>query len=292
MNNTLSMTADFERQKNIKASAITFGVAAALLLIFILVRWQLPEVPEAPTEEFIEINLGSGDLGSGDDQPMLPGEPAPAEQVSYTPPQPVPSKAVAEDVKDIETDDRPDNTDAPAIRKPVVAKPNATKIDDNTKIPKPSNTTTPQPVVQAPPKPKAVLGRTTGGNGNGGNGADSYKPGTGEGIAGGAGDQGRPGGSPTGTSYTGTPKNFGVRVLNIPNQSFEDDFNQNAKIAVQIEVDPSGKITSAAITQKGSSGTATASMKNTALRMARQLKMGTSDGGQKGIVVFDFKVRG
>ena len=65
----------------------------------------------------------------------------------------------------------------------VVAKPNATRIDDNNKTVKQTTATTPQPVTQAPPKPRAVLGRTTGSNGNGGNGADTYKPGSGEGIS-------------------------------------------------------------------------------------------------------------
>jgi hypothetical protein len=240
-------------------------------------------------QEFLEVNLGTDDFGSGNDQPLLPGEPAPAKQTAYTPPQPV--KAVADDVKDVETDDRDDN-DAPAIRKPVVAKPNATRIDDNNKTVKQTTATVPQPVTQAPPKPRAVLGRTTGGNGNGGNGAETYKPGTGEGIAGGSGDQGRPGGNPNGTNYNGQRKTFGTKVFNIPNQSFEDDFNQNAKIAVEVIVDDAGKVTSAAVTARGSTGTATQSMRNTALRLARQLKFGSSDGGQKGVVVFDFKVRG
>ena len=289
MNNTLSMSAEFERQKNIKATAITLGIAGALLLIVILVRWPLPTVAPTPVQEFLEVNLGTDDFGSGKDQPLLPGEPAPAKQIAYTPPQPV--KAVADDVKDVETDDRNDN-DAPAIRKPVVAKPNATRIDDNNKTVKQTAATVPQPITQAPPKPRAVLGRTTGGNGNGGNGAETYKPGTGEGIAGGSGDQGRPGGDPNGTNYSGQRKTFGTKVFNIPNQSFEDDFNQNAKIAVEVIVDDAGKVTSAAVTARGSTGTATQSMRNTALRLARQLKFGSSDGGQKGVVVFDFKVRG
>ena len=289
MNNSLSITAEFERQKNIKALLITLGIAEALLLLVILWKWSLPVVPPVPTQEFLEVNLGTDDFGSGDDQPLLPGEPAPAQQTSYTPPQPV--KAVADNVKDVETDDREDN-DAPVIIKPVLANPNGTKIDDNNKTVKPTAATTPQPVTQAPPKPRAVLGRTTGGNGNGGNGADTYKPGTGEGIAGGSGDQGRPGGDPNGTNYSGQRKTFTTKVFNIPNQSFEDDFNQNAKIAVEVVVNDAGKVTSASITPRGSTGTATQSMKNTALRLARELKFGASDGGQKGVVVFDFKVRG
>src|SRR5215212_8178444 len=111
MNNAISISADFERQKNIKAAVITLGIGGALLLLLILLKWTLPVVPPPPVEEFIEVNLGSGDLGSGKDQPLLPGEPAPTEQTAYVPPQP--AHAVAEDVKDVETDDRAENNDAP-----------------------------------------------------------------------------------------------------------------------------------------------------------------------------------
>ena len=287
MNNYLSMSSEFERQKKIRASAITFGIGLSLLLLFILLKWPIPTEPIAPEQEFIEVNLGSGDLGSGKDQPLLPGEPAPAQQVAYTPPTPVQSRV--DDAKDVDTDDSPNNTTTATVRRPAVSKPNATKIDNDNKVVK-TNPAPQQAVVQAPPKPKAVLGRTTGGNGNGGNGADSYRPGTGEGIAGGPGDQGRPGGNPNGTNYTGNPSNFGIKVLNLPPQSFQDDFNKNAKIAVEVTVDGSGKVTSASLTPRGSSGTATSEMKSTALRLARQLKFGNSQNGQKGVVVFDFKV--
>jgi hypothetical protein len=288
MNHSLSITAEFERQKNIKASAITLGIAVALVLLFILVKWPLPTIPATPIQEYLEVNLGSSDVGSGDDQPLLPGEPAAAEQPSYTPPQPV--KAVAEDIKDVETDDKADN-DAPVIKRPTTAKPNATKINNDNKTVKTTATPTPQPVAVAPPKPKAVLGRTTGGNGNGGNGADTYKPGSGQGEGGGQGDQGTPGGDPNGRSYSGTPKSFGVRVLNIPNQSFEDEFNENAKVAVDIVVSAAGKITSVTLQPRGTT-TSNRNIINIALRRARELKMGESDGGQKGTVVFNFKVRG
>ena len=73
MNNTLSMSAEFERQKNIKATAITLGIAGALLLIVILVRWPLPTIAPTPVQEFLEVNLGPDDFGSGKDQPLLPG---------------------------------------------------------------------------------------------------------------------------------------------------------------------------------------------------------------------------
>jgi hypothetical protein len=277
----------FERQKNTKARVITACVAVLIALMAILIKWPLPTLPLPVADEGIEINLGSGDEGFGSDQPQLPGNPAPAQQVAYTPPQPLPAQTEA--AKDVETDDKA--SDAPVITKPANPKPDATKLDEQTKVVK--STPAPQPVAAtpAPPKPKAVLGRTIGGSGNGGNGASTYERGGNQGIAGGTGDQGRPGGNPNGTTYTGTPKNFGMRVLSIPPQSFEDDFNQNAKIAIEIQVDEGGRITSAVLTSKGSTGTATPEMKATALRLARQLKMGASGGGQKGIVVFYFKVR-
>src|SRR5215203_3222634 len=256
MNNHLSMSAEFEKQKNIQASALTAAIAGALLFIFIWVKLSIPQEPIPPIDEFVEVNLGTGDQGFGTDQPKLPGDPAPARQTSYTPPQPVQSREEA--VKDVASADN--NHDAPPV------------------------------MTQAPPRPKAVLGRTIGGNGNGGNGADSYKPGGNEGIAGGNGDQGRPGGDPNGRNYTGTPRSFGVKVMSIPNQSFEDDFNQNAKVAMDIVVDEGGKVSSATFQPKGST-TSDRRYIDIAKRSAFQLRMG-NNGGQKGTVIFNFKVKG
>ncbi|MBD0297912.1 MAG: hypothetical protein ICV84_22405 [Flavisolibacter sp.] len=281
------MDAHFERQKNIKAAAITGGVAGALFLLFILIRWDLPTITPPVTEEIIDINLGSGDAGFGSNQPQLPGEPAAAAQTAYTPPQPV--HATATHVKDVETDDRPEN-DAPVLHKPANAKPDATEID------KPSKTVNSKPTsepvaTQAPPQPKAVLGRTVGGNGNGGNGADRYEKGGNEGIAGGTGDQGRPGGDPNGRAYSGTPRNFGVKVFNIPAQSFEDDFNENAKIAMDIVTDGNGKVISATFQPRGST-TSNRQMIDIARRRAFELKnISTGDGPAKGTVIFNFKVK-
>lgn len=285
MNNTLYMSDTFERQKNVKATAVTLGVVGVLLLIMILYKWPLPTLYQPLIQELIEVNLGNSDVGSGNDQPLLPGEPAPSKHLAYSPPAPV--HAREDNVKDVETDDK--NVDAPEIKKPSITKQNATKIDNDNKSIKTNNK--PQTVVtQAPPKPKAVLGRTTGGDGIGGNGADSYKKGTGEGIAGGNGDQGRPGGAPGGKDYTGTPKNFGVRVLQISNQSFEDEFNENAKVALEVTADEKGRVLSAIFNLKNST-TNNRSMVDIARRKAFELKLGTSDAGQKGIVIFNFKLK-
>ena len=285
MNNAISMPTDFERQKNIQASVLTAVVTGAVLLLILIVKWSTPVKVEQPAPEYVEINLGSSDIGSGNDQPELPGDPAPAQQTSYTPPQA--TQAHEEMVKDASTDET--DPTAAAVLKPTASHPEATKINTESKTVKTTNTT-PQPApVVAPPKPRAMMGRTYGGNGNGGNGADTYKPGTGEGIAGGNGDQGRPGGDPNGKSYTGAPRSFGVREFSIPSQSFEDDFNQNAKIAMEIVTNSDAKVISASYTSKGSTGTATSQMIEIARRRAFQLKGIGAD--MKGTVVFNFKVR-
>ncbi len=289
MNNQLSIsTAEFERQKNVKASVYTACITILIFLIFIWVKMTIPKQEEPLVEEFMEVNLGSGDQGFGTDQPLLPGDPAPAMQASYTPPQAVQSRE--ESVRDISSEDN--SPQAPTVIKPAVSSPTATKTNAESKSVKPSNNTTQPVVTQAPPQPRAVLGRTTGGNGNGGNGADTYKSGGNEGVAGGTGDQGRAGGDPNGRNYSGTPKNFGVQVLNIPNQSFEDDFNRDAKVAMDIMVDAGGKVTSATYQPRGSN-TSDRKYLDIARRSAFQLKtFGASSGGQKGTVVFNFKVKG
>lgn len=282
------MTAAFETEKNRKAALLTLGIAVILTLLFFWVKWQLPVVDPPILTEELEVNLGSGDEGFGSDQPMLPGEPAPAAEPAYTPPQATPARAEA--AKDIETDDRPTN-DAVALPRPATPTPKATQIAENSK---PVNNPVPaaQPVVNNnPPRPKAVLGRTVGGNGNGGNGADTYKAGGSEGIAGSTGDQGQPGGDPNGRTYDGPRKNFGVRVLQITDQSFEDDFNENAKVAMDVEADASGKVINATFQPRGST-TSSRNHIDIARRRAFQLKLGTSDGGQKGTVIFNFKVKG
>lgn len=289
------MTDHFESKKNLKAGSYTALVCAALLIIFLFVRWSLPALPEPPVEEGIEVNLGSSDQGLGEDQPFEPGPPAPANQPTYTPPATAPTPD--DNVKDIETDDK--EKDAPEIKKPIVTKPNATKVPEKevvkskpVKNPKPIET--PAPPI---PKPKAQM-KGVGGTGTGGNDADNYKKGGNQGIAGGRGDQGRPGGNPNSDNYTGGGRgNSGVsisrglqgrRFVSLP--SFQDDFNENAKVAVDIRVDESGKVISATYQQRGST-TSDASMKEIAIRKALQIKLNSGSQESVGTIIFNFKLR-
>jgi len=295
MNNASYITDNFESKKNAKASGYTAVVCACLVVVFLFVKWTLPVQPPEPAEEGIEVNLGNSDLGLGTDQPKSPDRPAPSEaKPAYTPPKASPD--VSEPVKDIETDDK--DEDAPEIIKPPVTKPNATKAPEKNivekTISKPKPVTNPTPPA---PKPKAVF-KGVSGDGKGGNESDSYKKGGNQGIAGGAGDQGKPGGNPDSKNYDGAGRGTGGvsisrglqgrRVTGVP--AFEDEFNENAKVAMDIKVDENGRVVSAEYQPRGST-TSDASMKAIARRKAMQVRFSTGDAESVGTIVFNFRLK-
>lgn len=275
---------DLDKRNYTEAALYTGIIAVALLLFIWFVKFYQPVAIVATPEETIEINLGSSDVGSGKDQPQLPGEPAPAQQQSYTPPQA--SNTTEEAAKDIEENNE---ADAPPVTKPTVTKPDAKKIAEETKTVKTNAPVSTAPPTPPAPQPKAVMGQVRGGNGNGGNGAATYKPGTGEGQGGGPGDQGSVGGNPNGRNYT--PKNLGVRVVSIPAQSFEDDFNEGGTIALDIEVNPGGQLVSATYQVNGSSLPRSSKQYNIALTRARQIKYPQIESGFKQKLSFNFSVK-
>jgi len=286
---------NFESRKNWKASGYTLLICTLLAIAFLFITWTLPSTPPPVVEEGIEVNLGNSDQGLGTDQPYLPGKPSPQDQEKYTPPKAAPVQKVA--MKEVETDDKEE--DAPAIKKPPVTKPNATKIPDK-EIAKTKPVKVAEPIDNpppTPPKPKAVF-KGVNGTGTGGNDADNYKPGKNQGVAGGHGDQGQPGGDPNSQNYTGGGRgNSGVsisrglqgrRITGLP--SFSDDFNENAKVAVDIRVDGSGNVVSAEYQPRGST-TSDASMKAIAIRKAHQVKFNSGNDESVGTLVFNFKLK-
>jgi hypothetical protein len=201
-------------------------------------------------------------------------------------------------VKDVETNEA--EKDAPVVKTPPVTKPEATKIAEKdvvktqpVKVVQPVST--PAPVVA---KPKAVF-KGVNGTGTGGNDADSYKKGGNEGIAGGRGDQGRPGGDPNSKNYEGTGGrgNSGItisrgltgrRMVSLP--SFEDEFDENAKVAVDIKIDGNGNVISAVYQPRGST-TGSNSYKSIATRKATQIKFNPGAEESMGTIIFNFRVR-
>jgi hypothetical protein len=289
----------FESRKNVKAGSYTALVCGLLLVIFLFVKWGMPPLPPPPPfDEGIEVNLGNSDVGSGNDQPFEPGPPAQSNQEAYVPPKAAVAK---EDVKDIETDDK--DEDAPVIKKPPVAKPEATKVPEK-EVVKAKPVSNPKPVeTPAPPapRPKAVF-KGVNGEGTGGNEATSYKKGSGEGIAGGRGDQGRPGGNPDSKNYTGGGRGTsGMRIGNglsgrgiARAYKYQDDFNENATVAVDVRIDKDGNVISASYQLRGST-TSDSYYKEKAIETVRKSKFTASSSApdeQTGTVLVTFKVRG
>jgi hypothetical protein len=290
------VTDNFETQKNIKASGYTLMVCVLLLIILLFVKWTLPSIPPPPDEEGIEVNLGNSEQGLGVDQPFLPGKPAPEDKQSYQPPKQV--NVPVEASKDFETDDK--DADAPVIKKPPVSKPEATKIPDKEVVktkPVRNPQRTNEPPAPTPPKPKAVF-KGVNGTGSGGNEADNFKKGGNQGIAGGRGDQGAPGGNPDADNYKGGGTgNSGVAIKNglsgrniVRTPAFEDDFNENAKVAVDIRIDAGGNVISAEYQPRGST-TSDPNLKAIALKKARQVKFNSGSDESSGTLQFNFKLK-
>jgi len=295
MQNNGHMADNFESQKNLKASGYTLGICILLAVLMFIVSWTLPVQAPPVIEEGIEVNLGNSDQGLGTDQPYLPGKPSAQDHEKYTPPkQAVVEKEAA---KDVETDDN-NKEEAPVVKKPPVTKPNATKIPDKDVVKTPAKPVKKPETTPTPPKPKPkALMHGVNGTGTGGNDADDYKPGGNQGVAGGRGDQGAPGGNPNSNNYTGGGHgNSGVaisrglagrRITGLP--SFTDDFNQNAKVAVDIHVDANGNVTDATYQPRGST-TSDASLKDIAIRKAKQVKFNGGSDESVGTLVFNFRV--
>jgi len=299
MANTLTMVdQQFETKKNWRATTYTAVVIGALLLFFIVWRWPLQTFASTIIEEGIEVNLGNSEQGLGEDQPFLPGKPAPSDAQAYTPP-PKAEPDKEDDVKDIATDDKDD--DAPEFKKPPVVKPKpeATKVPEKEvvkNIPVKNTEPVSNPTPPAP-KPKAVF-KGVNGTGTGGNESDNFKKGGNQGIAGGKGDQGKPGGDPDSKNYTGTGKgNSGVSVSRglqgrniVRNPPFEDEFNENAKVAVDIKIDQNGTVMSAEYQPRGST-TSDPGMKAIAIKKAKQVKFNSGSAESAGTIVFNFKLK-
>jgi outer membrane biosynthesis protein TonB len=298
----------FDQDKNLKASTYTILLVGGLLIISFLISWAPPPPIEIPVEEGMEVNLGNSEMGAGDIQPLLPDEPVDLiEEVKPSPPQAAAQEAP---VKDIETNDEDLEAPPAVVKKPVEKPKKKPEVKPTPEIPKP--VTKPKPEAKpvetppAPPKPKFIYkGQSGNTSGQGGNNADTYQPSNGQGIAGGKGDQGKPNGSADSDSYTGNGGSGsggsgisisrglqGRRISSRP--SFEEDFNENAKIAVDIKIDASGKVVSVAIQPRGTT-TGNTSMKAIALQKARQLKFTPDENApdvQLGTIVFNFRIKG
>lgn len=283
------MSASFEARKNQQASMITAGFAGIMILLLFLWKWKLPIIEKELPEQGIEIVLNLPEDppipakgGGGGGNPVLASGPIGTASAPQVPGTDEPSKDVVEDKT------------APVISKPVVTKPKAKKENTNPSVVK----ATPKPIVEtpAPAKPKAVVGKTLGGNNNGGGVATTYDQaggkgngtgvGTGNGNGGGSGN-GNGGGRGTGTGPGNGPKvTRGDRRI-ISAYAFQGDLDKATVYAdIKVTEDGVGQFMQYA---KGSTATG-ASYRTAISQYLRNMRFDKSDHESVVTVQFNFRV--
>lgn len=271
---------------NIKAAAWTVGIHILLFLLFLLVRYTLP-APVPPVEELgMEVNLGTDADGSGTDQPMATGDPAPDRASARY-------HAAAQQNTEARDMAQTDDPDAPAVKQ--VQPNNASVRNNNTQTTTQQRNRNQQQASsnnRQQQNPRYVYNGATG---NGGNGAVTDKPGTGEGNTTGSGDRGVPGGTPGASNYTGSPGNGTGGISHtlsgrgISPAQFYAEFHEGGKVVVQVTVDRSGNIISKRIKSSPSE-----ELSRIALQKLSQAKFSSSSNAepqQFGTVTIVFKAR-
>ncbi len=283
----------FEGEKNRKALMYTLIVCGVFLIFAIFYTWPMIIPPTPTVTDLIDVNLGNEVEGMGSVQPLVKGERAPDNQ-SVASHQSA-RKVHEEPSQNIKADES-DNKDAAPVVK-TEKKNDKAKIVNKESVTTASKNIHPSPVVNpnpAPPKPKIPLYK--GGTGNGGNGATEDNGYRNQGYKPGNGDAGSPDGSPD--AYGNSPggkSGFSVirglsgrRPIHFPNM--EGDFNENAKVYVDIKVSAAGTVTSAVISR----GTTTSNpaLRNTAIEKAKQLKFPPSQNNiESGTILFNFVLK-
>jgi len=245
MNYYTAMMQSFEREKNRQAMMITIGVALAMLFTFILWKWPLPKIEIPPQLTYVEVQLEDfppdvkfGGGGGGGNKVQADQEKGIAK--ASVPP------GVPDETKELRADDK--DEEAPAVNKTVATKPEAKTINQNASIVK----TNPKPIVEtpAPPKPKAVAGKTLSGTGTGGGTADKYDiaggdKGGGTGVGKGPGYGGNSGGGTGGGNGTGFgtgngPKRVSGNRTLITSVKLDAGENISGKVEAEIKVSADG----------------------------------------------------
>lgn len=273
-----------------KALAWTVGIHIVLILLFILVKYSVPAAM-AVEELGMEVNLGTSNNGSGDNQPMYMEDPAAAVTLNNTPaaaPQETNEKELMES----------DEADAPVIKRTAPTDNNTRKQPSTTLNRRPTPASHPAATAntnnttQQTQRPRYVYNGTTG---RGGNSASANQPGTSEGNTTGEDDRGIPGGTPGASNYTDSPGpgtggiSHTLTGRDISPKQFSAEFNEGGKVVIRIKVDRKGNIISKTV--KSSPST---TLTRIALQKLAQAKFSASPNAapeQFGEITIVFKTR-
>jgi colicin import membrane protein len=289
----------------------TVLVHVMLFGMLILVGFSTPRQPD--TEEGILVNFGTGETGIGDIEPSPPAykeeSKAPPVKEIATPPASTAKSAVKTKEEPLLSQDK---EDAPAVKKadPEVVKKRLEKIEADKKIKeqleaeraeKRKEEAEQKRIAAEQQRESDIMNRTKNALANSQNRGTSS---TGEGIAGGPGNQGDPNGSinskvrgsgsglgdsGTGTGDKGISYSLagrGFKALPLPKY----DYQEGGRVVVEVSVDRSGKVVSATPGIKGST-----TLDDYLLRVAKEAALKASfevkqDAPviQKGTITYNF----
>ncbi|MCX8020978.1 MAG: hypothetical protein N2747_10845 [Chitinophagaceae bacterium] len=287
-----TMTISTEDKIKRKAALLTLLFIGLFTATAFYLKWSVPEFEKTTFEPGVEVELTLPEVP----EPEIPedgggggGNPVQAAGPRGEAPEVKPAPGLPEDSDELEDDPK---SEAPAITKPIVTKPQAVKV-----VNKSIEKTEPRPVeTPAPPKPKAVMGKTTSGTGTGGGTTDDYErsggSGTGAGVGTGSGTGGGRGSGTGGGAGSGSGGGTGPRVVRgdrkiVRSYSFEGDLDR-AVIYANIQVSPEGigKFISIA---KGSSSTSSA-YKQAIIEYLQHIRFDKADHESMVTVQFNFYV--
>jgi len=273
----IQSTASFEREKNIKAAGITLLISLVLLLCFIWVIIPTIQVVPKPAYAPIEVILDS----------HLPVPEVPINDNSG-----IGSKASSSVGTATENSAPPNNVpNKPAATVSAAPKTNPTALHGG------ASNTSGNKTAAKENSPKAVFTGAKGTSNDNSDNNDDFNKYSNQMGGNGNGNGKNPGnGEGSGTrdghgAGSGVSIGSGLKGRRIKNHlTFEDDFNENAKVIVDITVDKSGKVIGAEINPRGTT-TSNATIRAIAKRKAYELTFNLgNEEEQTGSVNFTFKV--
>ncbi|MFT5745649.1 MAG: outer membrane biosynthesis protein TonB [Saprospiraceae bacterium] len=293
---------------NEKKARIAAGIGLLVLIAALLYPFMIQPDPP-PGQAGILINLGIPDVGEGDENAPLPTaeeteqeEAEPVEQEEVEEEEIVEKKPEREEVKETPKKEvvKTEDPKAIALRKKkerdAKAKKDARdKADREAKLK--------QAKVDAEKRAKAKVAAAAKAKQDAEKrAAADLKSSLGGGFGGGKGNTGKPGdegqsnGDPSGLGSvgggSGTVRGFGDRGFTSPGK-LTDNSNSEGKVAIEVCVDASGRVTSAKKTLSGTTATDTNLYKK-AVAHAKKYKFAASSSNSKqcGTILYDFKFRG
>ncbi|MBS1630012.1 MAG: TonB family protein [Bacteroidetes bacterium] len=218
---------------------ITLGIHALLLLLLLLWHFNLPAQQPASVEMGMEVNLGTSDQGSGDDQPMDVEDPASSAMAAHRAAEASPSSA---DVERSDDENAASISAAATNSRGNASQPTTSQSRSHSQAPSNANARSTQAQ-----RPRYVY---PGSSGRGGNSAAANMPGSNEGNTTGPDDRGVPRGTPGADNYVGSPGNgtggvsyslSGRTMIAFPTK--EARFRHGGRVVVRVTVARDGSIT-------------------------------------------------